>query len=114
AQPARSLHRGLPALRRLGPGDEARSFAGVMANEEAQMSEPTDEGATEPGATPGRRCPICRKPTVQRYRPFCSARGADSDLGRWFTEAYRIPGDAVDETAEEPPGQTGGRRDEGG
>jgi len=74
------------------------------------MSEPTDAGATGPDAAPGRRCPICRKPTVHRYRPFCSARCADIDLGRWFTEAYRIPGEA----AEEPPGRPGGRGDEEG
>jgi uncharacterized protein len=28
---------------------------------------------------------------VQRYRPFCSARCRDVDLGRWFGEAYRVP-----------------------
>ena len=83
------------------------------------MSKPTEAGATGPGATgssetSGRRCPICRKPTVHRHRPFCSARCADIDLGRWFTEAYSIPGEAVDEAAEEPPGRTGGRREEGG
>ncbi|MDI3309514.1 MAG: DNA gyrase inhibitor YacG [Acetobacteraceae bacterium] len=38
------------------------------------------------------RCPVCGKPTVARYRPFCSARCADVDLGRWFTGAYRLPG----------------------
>jgi endogenous inhibitor of DNA gyrase (YacG/DUF329 family) len=26
-----------------------------------------------------------------RFRPFCSRRCADIDLGRWFGEAYRIP-----------------------
>jgi hypothetical protein len=81
----------------------------VTTDEEVRMSEPTDAGAT-----PGRRCPICRKPTVHRHRPFCSARCADVDLGRWFTEAYRIPGEAVDEAAEESPEGAGGRRDKGG
>lgn len=38
------------------------------------------------------RCPICRKPADGRFRPFCSRRCADIDLGRWFTEGYRIPG----------------------
>ena len=37
------------------------------------------------------RCPICGKPQTDRYRPFCSARCADIDLGRWFGEAYRVP-----------------------
>lgn len=35
-------------------------------------------------------CPICRKPTDPKYRPFCSARCADVDLGRWFAESYRV------------------------
>lgn len=38
-------------------------------------------------------CPICRKPSSTRYRPFCSARCADIDLGRWFNGAYRVPTD---------------------
>jgi len=36
------------------------------------------------------RCPICGKPTDQRFRPFCRARCADIDLGRWFTESYAV------------------------
>ena len=39
----------------------------------------------------GRRCPVCRKPTVEAWRPFCSKRCADVDLGRWLGESYRIP-----------------------
>jgi uncharacterized protein len=35
-------------------------------------------------------CPICRKPSVARHRPFCSKRCADIDLGRWLGEGYRI------------------------
>jgi uncharacterized protein len=34
---------------------------------------------------------MCGRPRVQRYRPFCSARCRDVDLGRWFGEAYRVP-----------------------
>ena len=37
-------------------------------------------------------CPICRKPTDASYRPFCSRRCADVDLGRWLTGSYVIPG----------------------
>ena len=40
-------------------------------------------------------CPICHKPTVQAYRPFCSRRCADVDLARWLNESYRIPDAAV-------------------
>jgi hypothetical protein len=28
---------------------------------------------------------------VPRYRPFCSARCRDIDLGRWFGERYAVP-----------------------
>ena len=45
-------------------------------------------------------CPICSKPTVPDYRPFCSRRCADVDLGRWLTESYRIPSDTGPETGE--------------
>ena len=46
-------------------------------------------------------CPICGKPTAPDYRPFCSRRCADVDLGRWLTESYRIPAAGEDE-AEDP------------
>ena len=46
------------------------------------------------------KCPICAKPTVQTYRPFCSKRCADLDLGKWLGEGYRIP-------TEEVPGTDG-------
>ncbi|MEM0946294.1 MAG: DNA gyrase inhibitor YacG [Pseudomonadota bacterium] len=46
-------------------------------------------------------CPICERLTVHDYRPFCSQRCADVDLGRWMTGAYRVPEplDADDEDA---------------
>ncbi len=40
---------------------------------------------------PDLRCPICRKPAQPAFRPFCSRRCADIDLGRWFTESYAVP-----------------------
>ena len=44
-----------------------------------------------PSAPPSRRsCPVCRRPADARFRPFCSKRCADVDLGRWLSEAYRI------------------------
>lgn len=36
-------------------------------------------------------CPICGKPPVARYRPFCSARCADVDLNRWLGGVYAVP-----------------------
>jgi hypothetical protein len=47
-------------------------------------------------------CPICGKPALAAYRPFCSRRCADVDLGRWLTEGYRIPVDSG-ETDADPP-----------
>lgn len=43
---------------------------------------------------PTRKCPICGKPAVEKYRPFCSKRCADVDLNRWLSGVYVIPGDA--------------------
>jgi len=40
------------------------------------------------------RCPICGAPVVEKYHPFCSARCADIDLGRWLKESYILPGDS--------------------
>lgn len=37
------------------------------------------------------RCPVCRKSAEARWRPFCSKRCADIDLGRWLNESYSIP-----------------------
>jgi endogenous inhibitor of DNA gyrase (YacG/DUF329 family) len=37
-------------------------------------------------------CPICRKPSEERFRPFCSKRCADVDLHRWFSGGYAVPG----------------------
>ncbi len=54
-----------------------------------------------PPTRPAKRCPICGKPAIARYRPFCSKRCADIDLGRWFGEAYRIP--VEEEDAESTP-----------
>jgi hypothetical protein len=34
---------------------------------------------------------VCRRPTAEAWRPFCSKRCADVDLGRWLGEVYRIP-----------------------
>ncbi|GAA6164467.1 DNA gyrase inhibitor YacG [Pelagimonas sp. KU-00592-HH] len=45
-------------------------------------------------------CPICRKDTVQAYRPFCSKRCADVDLGRWFGEEYAVASQDPEEQIE--------------
>ena len=38
------------------------------------------------------RCPICGEKTEHAYRPFCSARCRDVDLGRWLGGGYAIAG----------------------
>lgn len=48
------------------------------------------------------KCPLCGQPTVQAYRPFCSKRCADIDLGRWLEGEYAVPGEPGD------PGETSG------
>jgi len=37
------------------------------------------------------KCPICGKPRDPDYRPFCSRRCADVDLGNWLSESYVMP-----------------------
>ncbi|MDF1803175.1 DNA gyrase inhibitor YacG [Thalassovita sp.] len=36
-------------------------------------------------------CPICKKPTVSAFRPFCCKRCADLDLGKWLGGDYAVP-----------------------
>ena len=47
-------------------------------------------------------CPICTKDSDPKYKPFCSRRCADIDLGRWLKERYVLPAGPADE-AESPP-----------
>lgn len=42
-------------------------------------------------------CPVCGKPAVERYRPFCSKRCADIDLHRWLSGSYAIPAEEDEE-----------------
>jgi len=41
-------------------------------------------------------CPICKKQTDDNYRPFCSKRCADVDLGKWFNGSYASPAEEID------------------
>lgn len=36
-------------------------------------------------------CPMCEAETAQKYRPFCSRRCADRDLGKWLNQSYTMP-----------------------
>ena len=65
---------------------------------------------TAPSLAPGKPCPHCGKPAVDKYKPFCSARCADVDLNRWLSGVYAIPvkeeededGKSLDKGEEEP------------
>ncbi|HVJ44367.1 MAG TPA: DNA gyrase inhibitor YacG [Dongiaceae bacterium] len=49
--------------------------------------------ADSPGGKTAGKCAVCRKPVEARYRPFCSPRCQQIDLGRWLNENYRIATD---------------------
>lgn len=57
------------------------------------------------------KCPICGKPGVKDYLPFCSKRCADIDLGRWLKEGYRVPTD--EGPGEDEPGNGRGPTGQG-
>ncbi|MBL4927789.1 DNA gyrase inhibitor YacG [Fuscibacter oryzae] len=48
-------------------------------------------------------CPICGKAADAKYRPFCSRRCADVDLGRWLTGGYALPAEDDTEETDAPP-----------
>jgi endogenous inhibitor of DNA gyrase (YacG/DUF329 family) len=47
-------------------------------------------------------CPRCRTPALfgpsNRWRPFCSERCRNLDLGAWASESYRVPSVGRDTT----------------
>lgn len=59
------------------------------------------------------KCPTCGKPVPwvpeSRYRPFCSERCKQIDLGAWAAEQYTIPVvDDDDLPPDAPGGEPGG------
>lgn len=50
-------------------------------------------------------CPICGKSRAAEWRPFCSKRCADVDLGRWFGGCYAVPGEPAPDAS--PPDEGG-------
>lgn len=48
-------------------------------------------------------CPICQKPSAPAYKPFCSRRCAEIDLGLWLNDRYALPSrpDEDDESQED-------------
>lgn len=63
----------------------------------------TDEDARAP------RCPTCKTAigasADTRWRPFCSQRCKQVDLGAWLNESYRIPAVEQDDADDPPPGE---------
>jgi endogenous inhibitor of DNA gyrase (YacG/DUF329 family) len=58
--------------------------------------------------TKPQRCPMCARPSDDAFRPFCSARCKQLDLGRWLNESYRVPVvEEDDEIDEEGEGEEG-------
>lgn len=68
------------------------------------MSEPDTPKPDTPEPIRASRCPICDKLSAERFRPFCSKRCADIDLGRWLNGSYAVPAREDDEgDGERPP-----------
>jgi endogenous inhibitor of DNA gyrase (YacG/DUF329 family) len=42
-------------------------------------------------------CPICGEEGVKAFRPFCSKRCSDIDLGKWMSGSYAITTQSSDE-----------------
>jgi endogenous inhibitor of DNA gyrase (YacG/DUF329 family) len=61
------------------------------------MTDPDTLSRTKP-------CPVCGKPAVAAYQPFCSARCKKVDLSRWFLGTYRVE---TGETEEDAAGADG-------
>ena len=63
-----------------------------------------DEGAARKPLRIG-ACPQCGQSTrldpSNDWRPFCSERCKLIDLGGWFEERYRVPGDEISDSSED-------------
>ncbi|HVZ94217.1 MAG TPA: tRNA (adenosine(37)-N6)-threonylcarbamoyltransferase complex ATPase subunit type 1 TsaE [Phycisphaerales bacterium] len=84
-----------------GTGQAGARFDVVLEHQGDELRRLTIEGPAErllelPGTRPAegitRACPSCSKTVGEDCPtfPFCSPRCRDADLGKWFTESYRI------------------------
>ena len=48
------------------------------------------------------KCVRCAQPVQPRFRPFCSQRCADIDLGAWLNGNYRVPTNEAPDGGEDP------------
>ncbi|MDA8156604.1 MAG: DNA gyrase inhibitor YacG [Actinomycetota bacterium] len=61
------------------------------------------------------KCPVCKKEAQWEgnpFRPFCSERCRQIDLGLWVSEEYRIPGESAEKEDVKKTGEDGGEEDE--
>jgi len=58
-----------------------------------------------PEAKNRKLCAICGKPVDEVFKPFCSKRCADVDLGRWLKGSYAIPAREPGETEVDEGGE---------
>ena len=45
---------------------------------------------------------MCERPVEVDYKPFCSKRCADQDLGKWFNGSYAIAGEPAHQAESNP------------
>ena len=67
----------------------------AQENVQANTQEKAQAKAEEKAA-----CAMCGKPVDPAYKPFCSKRCANLDLGRWLKGAYVIAGETVDDESD--------------
>lgn len=46
-------------------------------------------------------CPVCNKPANAPFKPFCSKRCSDIDLGKWLKGDYSVPVVEMDDLPDE-------------
>ena len=66
---------------------------------------------TSPPLAPDKPCPICGKPSLDTFRPFCSRRCGDVDLNRWLSGVYAIPVRETDDDPDRPRARDGEAED---
>ena len=89
----------LALARKVRPGSVLKRIRLIL--ERGLMSQPSSKAsANQPLEC---LCPICKKHAVAQFRPFCSRRCADLDLGRWLKGSYAIPAVEQDDTEADNP-----------
>jgi endogenous inhibitor of DNA gyrase (YacG/DUF329 family) len=66
------------------------------------------DGSAEPAPVRSRGCPRCGRPSVRRFRPFCSSTCRDRDLLDWLDERHAVPVVEDEGVPEAPETASGG------